>query len=224
MSVNEPADGFTIRISGLLEQTALQDTLQWLLDRCGSVGASEIKDVVRNAKRPTARAKLKTRKIVERMTGKPLESYKSQAMIEGTKREPFGRAAAEIKLGRPIMEIGIVRHPTIRWAHASPDGMLEDPATVEIKCPEHLAHMETLLTHEINRDHVTQMQWQMACTGVDAGFYGSWHPDFPPHLQLYIEKVERDQGMIDFLEQQVRDFLDEVETDIQALERAYKGA
>jgi putative phage-type endonuclease len=218
MSVNEPADGFTIRITGL------QDTPQWRQDRCGSVGASEIKDVVRNAKRPTARAKLKARKAIERMTGKPLESYKSQAMLEGLKREPFARGAAEIKLGRVIQEVGVVRHPTIRWAHASPDGMLEDPATVEIKCPEHLAHMETLLKQEIDHDYIIQMQWQMASTGVDAGFYVSWHPDFPPHLQLYIEKVERDQGMIDFLESQARDFLDEVETDIQALERAYKGA
>jgi putative phage-type endonuclease len=220
MSVNEPADGFMIRISGL-EQTALQDNPQWRQDRCGSVGASEIKDVVH--KRPTARAKLKARKIVERVTGKPLESYKSQAMIDGTKREPFARGAAEIKLSRPIMEVGIIRHPTISWAHASPDGMLEDPATVEIKCPEHLAHMETLLKQEIDHDYITQMQWQMACTGFDAGYYVSWHPDFPPHLQLYIEKVERDQGIINFLEHQVRDFLDEVETDIRALERAYKG-
>jgi len=215
--LRETPDAFSISIVG----AALQDDPQWLLDRCGSVGASEIKDLVRKTSTIAKRAKLKAKKVVERLTGKPVEGYQSQAMLEGKQKEPLARAAYELKEGYPVKEVGVVLHPTIKGTHASPDGLVGDDAVLEIKCPEHAAHLATLLERKLNPDYYTQVQWQMACTGRNWAHFVSYHPDFPPAMQLFIDHIPRDDDMIEMLEREVRAFLEELDQDIKALQRTY---
>ena len=223
MSITETADGFQIHITGA-EAPALQDTEQWRLDRCGSVGASEIADATRRLKNgaPAAtRAALMARKIAERLTGKPVSTYQSQAMLEGIEREPLARAAYELKFGVSVQETGIIKHPTIEWTHASPDGLIGDDAVLEIKNPQHAAHLETLLTKDIDLDYHKQIQWQLACTGREWAHYVSYCPDFPPTMQLYVQTIQRAPAIIHSLETEVLAFLSELEGKVAALREQY---
>ena len=98
----------------------------FLQARCGSVGASDVPNIIRKTKTGygASRANLMALKAVERLTGVPAETYQSAAMAQGLEREPLARAAyaflhdVEVEITDPI------RHPLIKGAHASPDGLI----------------------------------------------------------------------------------------------------
>jgi hypothetical protein len=177
----------------------VQGSPEWLQARIGSVGSSEMPDVMRkllkDGSRPAAYVNLMTRKAVERLTGKTINPYVTRAMMEGTVKEPEGRATYSFECDAPVQRMGLVRHPRIAGGHASPDGLVGDHGLVEIKCPEHTAHAATWITNVIDRDYLLQMQWQMACTERLWCDYVSYHPDFPAHRQLYVKRVEADKAM-----------------------------
>ena len=102
----------------------------WRLARCGSIGASEVPDVLRRGKNgaPSAsRASLLARKVAERLTGVPVNTYRSQAMQDGLDREAEARAAYELATCRVVDLCPMpITHPDIPGAHASPDGVVID--------------------------------------------------------------------------------------------------
>jgi putative phage-type endonuclease len=213
-----------IQTKGWKIPPAPQDTEQWRLDRCGSVGASEIADATRRLKNgsPAAtRASLMARKVAERLTGRPVRTFQSQAMLEGLQKEPMARAAYELKYGVAVTETGIVKHPSIQWTHASPDGFVGDDCVLEIKCPEHAAHLDTLLKCSIDPDYYIQIQWQMECAERRWAHFVSYHPDFPPSMQMYVQKITWDQGLAQELRIGVITFLEEIEIKLKDLRQQY---
>ncbi len=92
---------------------------------------------------------------------------------------------------------------------------------LEIKCPEHAAHLDTLLKCSIDPDYYIQIQWQMACAAREWAHFVSYHPDFPPSMQLYVQKITRDIHLISELEMGVRTFLEELETKLKDLRLQY---
>src|SRR3546814_21174021 len=86
---------------------------------------------------------------------------------------------------------------------ASPDGLVGNDGMLELKCPTTATHIETLLTKGIGDKYVVQMQWQMACAGRAWCDYASFDPRMPPDLQLFIQRVERDDQRIAALESAV---------------------
>jgi exodeoxyribonuclease (lambda-induced) len=201
----------------------VQNSPEWLQARCGSVGSSEIADVMRRLKNGEPAAgylNLMARKVAERLTGRPIGGYQSRAMLEGQIKEAAGRASYAF-VYEPVTLIGLVRHPTIAGAHASPDGLVGEHGLVEIKCPEHAAHVAVLLTGTIDRDYLYQMQWQMAVTGRRWCDFVSYHPDFPPDHELYVQRFDRDLVVQAAMEGELRLFLKALDgATAKVLERA----
>ena len=100
---------------------------------------------------------------------------------------------------------------------ASPDGLVDKDGQIEVKCPNSATHAKTLLAKKPDGKYITQMQWQMACTGRKWCDFVSFDPRFPEHLQLCVIRVERDDEMIASLEQEVTSFLAEVAQMVQQL-------
>ena len=94
----------------------------FLQARCGSVGASDVPNIIRRTKTGygASRANLMALKAVERLTGVPAETYQSAAMAQGLEREPLARAAYAFLRDVEVEITGPVRHPLIKAAHASP--------------------------------------------------------------------------------------------------------
>ena len=159
-----------------------QGTDEWRQARCGSVGASDAPRVVRRTKTGYSadRDSLMAAKVLERLTGVPVEIPKSAAMLQGTAREPEARMLYEMVRGVEVEQVGLVPHPLIKGAHASPDGYVSGTGLIEIKCPLPAAHLDTLITETISNDHFVQVQFQLACTGRHWCDYVSFNPDFPP--------------------------------------------
>ena len=190
-----------------------QRTTEWFQARLGKVTSSRVADVIAKTKTgySASRENYMAQLVVERMTNKISGSYTNAAMEWGVANEKFARAAYELKMDIMVDETGLVDHPTIPMAGASPDGLVGEDGLVEIKCPNTATHIETLLSGEPDAEYVKQMQWQMACTSRAWCDFVSFDPRMPENLRLFIKRVERDDSQIAELEEEVRKFLAELE-------------
>jgi putative phage-type endonuclease len=162
--------------------------------------------------------------IVERLTGVPQDTFQSLAMLHGIETEPLARAAYAFLTDTEVVEVGIVKHPTIAWAHASPDGLVGNPGLIEIKCPMSSTHIDTLLGAATPDKYIVQMQWQMACCGRAWCDWCSFDPRLPAAMQLHVRRVARDDKRIASLEKDVTDFLAELDEKLANLTRLYSVA
>lgn len=200
-----------------------QRTDEWFQARLGKVTASRVADVMAKTKTgySASRDNYMAQLIVERMTGKPSESFSNAAMEWGTEQEPFARAAYEAKFGALVEEVGFIQHPSIEMAGASPDGIVGN-GMVEIKCPNTATMIDILLEDKISDRYVKQMQWQMACAGKEWCDFVAFDPRLSDEMRLYVARIERNQRLIDEMEEQVRVFLAEVDRKVTLLREKWQ--
>lgn len=201
----------------------VQGTDEWRQARVGSLGASRLQDAIARTKTGygASRANLMAELVCERLTGQPATSFISAAMQHGTETEPEARAAYCFYTGHTIEEVGLIRHPKIEQSHASPDGLIGDDGMLEIKCPQPAAHLETLTSQEVPTKYMTQMMWQMACSGRQWVDYVSYSQSFPENMRLFIKRVARDEKRIAELESEVAAFLLEMAVKLSQLNSLY---
>lgn len=200
-----------------------QGTAEWHAARCGKVTASRVADVIAKTKSgPSAsRGNYMAELVCERLTGVVGDAFKSAAMEWGTAQEPHARAAYEAAGGVLVEEVGFVPHPTIEMSGASPDGIVNGEGLVEIKCPNTATHIDTLLSGKVPERYITQMQWQMACTGYPWCDFVSYDPRLPENMRLFITRIPRNDATIAFMEAEVRAFLAELDAKIADLKSQY---
>ena len=198
-----------------------QGTDEWFAIRCGKVTASRVADVIATTKSgySASRANYEAQLICEILTGKPAESFTNAAMQWGTETEPLARAQYELKTGNMVNQIGFVVHPIIEQAGASPDGLIGEDGCIEIKCPNTSTHLDTLLSQKVPSKYITQMTWQMVCTGRKWCDFVSYDPRLPENLQLYIERIELDEDYAKKLQNEVVMFLVEVNEKVEKLRK-----
>lgn len=197
-----------------------QRTDEWFAARIGKVTASRVADVIAKTKSGygAGRANYLADLVVERLTGQKAQGFSNAAMEWGTQTEPQARAAYSAKTGILVEEVGFIDHPTVAMSGASPDGFAEE-GLVEIKCPNTATHLEYILDGKPPQKYVTQMQWQMACTGRPWCDFVSFDPRLPERLQLLVVRVPRDDVYIAMLETEVKKFLAELDDNLNKLEK-----
>lgn len=203
-----------------------QGTDEWKLQRVGKVTASRIADLIAKTKSgySASRKNYLAQLVCEVMTGQAQESYTNGAMQWGIDKEPEAKAAYSFFTGNDVVNAEFVQHPAIPAAGASPDGYIGDDGLIEVKCPNTATHIETLISGTVDGKYITQMQWQMACTGRQWCDFVSFDPRMPPELSLFVKRVERDQKMIDELQREVLSFLNELNDTIQKLNQLKEAA
>lgn len=187
----------------------IQGTDEWRQARVGLVTASRVSDIIAKGKSGPSASRMNylAELACERLTGKPAESFHSKDMDRGNEIEPQARAAYAFMRDVDVTQVGLIMHPTISEAAASPDGLVGDDGLVEFKSPKMATHINTILTEKIPGEYLTQCQWQMSCSGRQWDDCVSFHPDMPPNLQLFVKRVPRDNTTIISLEVEVRSFL-----------------
>ena len=193
-----------------------QGTPEWFAARLGNVTASRVADVIAKTKSgySASRENYMAQLICERMTNTVAESYTNAAMQWGTETEPLARAAYESLADVLVDEVGYVQHPRIERAGASPDGLIGLFGLLEIKCPNTATHIDTLITEQVPTKYITQMQWQMACTGRQWCDFVSFDPRLPDGLQLFVKRVDASTEYITTLEEEVEKLLYELDNKI----------
>ena len=196
-----------------------QKSEEWFQARLGKVTASRVADVIAKTKSgySASRDNYMAQLICERLTGQQGESFTNAAMTWGTETEPLARSAFEAYADVMVEEVGFVPHPRIRDSGASPDGLVGLFGMLEIKCPNTATHIDTLLTQTVPGKYITQMQWQMACCERQWCEFVSFDPRLPQDLQLFVKRVEFNQTYVVMLEEEVINFLEELEIKVAKL-------
>lgn len=196
-----------------------QGTPEWFAARLGNVTASRVADVIAKTKSGYAasRDNYMAQLICERMTNTVAESFSSPAMQWGTETEPLARAAYESVADVLVDEVGYIAHPTIERAGASPDGLIGVFGLLEIKCPNTATHIDTLISEKVPTKYITQVQWQMSCTGRTWADFVSFDPRLPSGLQMFVKRVEFDAEYVAMLKEEVTKFLAELDAKISKL-------
>jgi putative phage-type endonuclease len=202
-----------------------QRSAEWFQCRLGKATASKIADIVAKTKSgySASRAKYAAQLVCERLTGVPTETFCSPAMQRGTDMEAAARDAYRQHSLNEVHECGFADHPTIAMSGASPDGLVDADGLVEIKCPDPHTHIDTLLNRAIPGRYVTQIQWQLACTGRKWCDFASFDDRLPETMQLFVARLHRDDALIAELEAEVTAFLAEVEGTVTQLRARYEG-
>lgn len=202
-----------------------QRTPEWFEERRGKVTASRIWDIlktIRSGAPAASRGNYAAQLVSERLTGKVHERFYSNEHMEwGQEQEPAAREAYTKLTGNEIVECGMIAHPTIANAGASPDGLVGEDGLVEVKCLLPKNHIALLLTEEIPEQYQYQMLWQLACTRRKWCDFISYDPTLPDHMQLFIKRFDFNDKEIKHLENEVEIFLNEVEATTESLRKKF---
>lgn len=203
----------------------IQGNEEWLQARCGVITASRIADIIAKTKtgESTSRANYRAQLVAERMTGMVQESYCNTAMEWGIAHEPFARVAYEIDQGVMVDECGLIMHPTIEHAGASPDGLVSETGLVEIKCPNTATHIGYILAGVPPAKYIPQMAWQLLCTDRMFCHFVSYDPRMPETEQYFCVLYLPDDEYLKMLETEVKKFDSEVEEMINKLKERRNG-
>lgn len=201
----------------------IQGSQDWIDARLGKVTSSRVADVIAKTKTGwgASRANYMAQLIAERLTGVAAEGYQNAAMAWGSATEAEARDAYSFRMDADVQEVGFIEHPTIAMAGASPDGLVGGDGLLELKCPQTATHLDTLISQTVPGKYVTQMMFQMACTGRKWVDFASYDPRLPEPMRLFVRRVERDDKVIAGLEREVTVFLAELDDKIAKLTGTY---
>jgi putative phage-type endonuclease len=200
-----------------------QRSPEWYAQRLGKATASRISDILATTKSGVSmlRTNYAAELIAERLTGVVVPGYTSAPMQWGIDNEAQAKALYSDRCGVVVADAEFIDHPEIMWAGASPDGYVDVDGLVEVKCPNTATHIDSLLGGKIAPNYLTQMQWQMACTGRLWCDFVSFDPRLPERMQLVVQRVPRDLSRVLELEGEVRTFLAEIAASVERLSGLY---
>ena len=215
--MNKLADKVVEQITG--QKTVEQGTDEWHQIRMGKVTASRVADILAKTKTgPSAsRVNYLIQLAIQQVTGVIEESYTNDAMTWGIENEAQARVAYEIATQSFVDQVAFVCHPAIKGFGASPDGLVGECGLVEIKCPQSATHWSYIKTNEPPTRYYIQMQAQMACTGRQWCDFVSFDPRMPERSQLLIIRVPRNVEFIAKMEAEIKEFLNEVEAEVNLM-------
>ena len=212
-----------------------QRTPDWFAKRLGKLTASKLADAIARTRTGygASRINYMTDLMIEQLTGRPTPYYCSQSMQWGTDQEaPAGSLYEQVTL-EEVIQVGLIDHPTIPMTAASPDGLIGDDGLIEIKCPNSATHAQFVIDRKIPDKYIKQMMWQMECTGRQWCDFVSYDPRFHPDFDadnplvplfskhtLVVERVERDDKLLDELRAEVVKFLAELDDLVQSFREA----
>lgn len=148
--------------------------------------------------------------IVQRMIGVEIEDYVSAAMQWGIDNEPLAMEAYETAEVVQTEEKERITHPEYDYISGEPDGLVGNDGVVEIKCPNSNNHFKNLLEGEQVDKYMYQMQGYMWLTDRQWCDFVSFDPRYPKKYELYIQRIDRDQELIDQLEERCVEFWNEL--------------
>lgn len=191
-------------------QSEVQGSPEWHAARSGCITASRMGDLIwtpgqvfKSGPRkgqpkppPEGRNTYINQLVAEIITGRAVDQVRAQALEYGHEIEPFSRAAYETEFGVLVQACGFIRHPEFPFIGASPDFLVGEDGGGEIKSPMSIVvHAETL-RNGLPDEHIEQIQGGLWVTHRQWWDFVSFHPAFPPGLDLYVQRVERDNDKI----------------------------
>jgi hypothetical protein len=143
----------------------------------------------------------------ERLTGEKQETYTNGDMERGKELEQEAREYYEELNSCIVQQIGFAKLNDDTGA--SPDGLIDNDGTIEIKCPKTTTHLDTILSDSIDTRYIPQIQgqlWVLDRKWCDFISYDPRVKDMP----IFIKRVYRDETYISNLKSEVEIFAEQL--------------
>lgn len=181
----------------------IQQSPEWYAARLGMVTASNFNKAVSSGR---GSAPSKTRKdymkalVYERIHGIPFpQKFKgNSAMDHGTETEDEARCYFASLMREDIKQVGFIEYnDDIGF---SPDGLMGDDTTLEIKCPELLTYMDYIEAGRIDfgslsKAYRDQVQGGLFVTGRKYCYFVLYDARYPSRPCMYV-RFDRDEDYI----------------------------
>jgi len=149
----------------------------------------------------------------EVILGRCVETYQSQSMANGLVMESEARSFYEFTTGSKITEVGFCITDDGKCG-SSPDGLINDDGSLEIKCPEIHTHVGYMLNPEsLRTSYFQQCQGQLFVTGRKWADLISYFAGLKP----VIVRIERDDEFLKLLEIELQIFCEKLTETIEKL-------
>lgn len=216
----------------LISSEVEQGSDQWFEERLGKATASMFKVVVardRYGKPYKGYYDYMLELVVERITNNA-KRFNSKITDWGKDNEaPAADLYEELHPDSEVRECGFIEHPTLA-AGASPDRLIDEDGTMEIKAPQSTTFVKYMLSHipddspHVNvrnaakittedwKYYYDQIQGQLWITGRKWNDHVIFDPAMPENVQLSVTRIERDDKYItEILEPRIIEFLKSVD-------------
>lgn len=171
-----------------------QRTPEWYAIRRGVLSASDAATIAANG---TGLETLCLRKALEIATDRSEDSFTNSDIERGIELEHEARSLYELQTGNLVKEVGFIKQT--EFVGCSPDGLVGEEGMTEFKCLNDINHFKRVLGYTISREHRYQCQMQMMIANRKWNDYTCYNRNFPLNSQLVIERVYRDEDMIEEL-------------------------
>jgi hypothetical protein len=163
-----------------------QGTMEWDRIRIGRFTSSQNWRLIVEPKEKSRKISVETEnyvmeKVAEVMTGQCKQQGYAFPLVYGTENEPIARGHFIEKTGHKVETVGFF--PYTDHAGGSPDGIVNDNAILEIKCPYDSRVMLDYLMlndqYDLKRDfreHYWQCVNNMIFTGKEFGYFVAFDP------------------------------------------------
>ena len=202
---------------------------EWFTARRGMITASKIKKELLAKKTTKAYQDFRTKCLVYRLGESDLDSeareqgFLSKEVQRGIELEPEARQQYEFMTDVDVIEPGFIKHPTLPYCGASPDGLVGEDGLIEIKCRNLTAHVDFLINRTIPSEYMYQMQFQMMCTGRKWCDYVSYDNRVSLFPSIDWQRVYPNPDMIEEITAAVHEFNSDVDQLKAAFEEKAKG-
>lgn len=189
-----------------------QNSEEWVRARLGIPTASEFKSILAKGEGKMRRGYL-YKLAGERLTGEPADNYTNAHMERGHAMEDEARRLYSFMADVEPERVGFLRRDGVG---CSPDSLVGDDGMLEIKTRLPHLQIELLVADRVPPEHMAQLQgllWVSGRAWVD--FVSFW-----PRLPLYRARVERVEGYIATLADEVGRFCRELDDLTERMVRA----
>ena len=184
----------------------VQRSVEWYQQRLGRFTGSEIIRLLgklTTQKGQDAFESYCMEKASESVFGMIEDDYVSFDMQRGIENEPYAYDEFWEQMGElfiPVRKVDFV--PYGDHAGASPDGIVGESDTLEIKCPTMNNFTKFYLKPIVPEKHYNQIQMQLLCLGGDKGYYFNYaiHHGKPYSFNL---EIARDEELIKLMKERI---------------------
>lgn len=197
-----------------------QRSPEWFAARLGRLTGSRAGDVLATIKsgEAAARRDYRLQLVCERLTGQLQEDgFVNAVMQRGIDLEPVAFAAYEGITGNLVQRSGFLRSTNI-MVGCSLDGHIGNfEGILELKCPKSATHLKYWQSMAPPVEHMPQILHNLWITGAQWCDFVSFDDRFPPRLQLFRVRVERNEKIIEGYAHKALAFLEEVDVEAAAV-------
>jgi putative phage-type endonuclease len=144
----------------------------------------------------------------ELLDKKLTQRFMTNVFVEhGNKYEDEARDAAMDALGKQSLDFGMIRHPSLPWLGASPDGITTDGIMVEIKNPLR----RKIIPGEVPHHYFPQVQVQMEVCDIEETLFIQYMPASLTKGKPFMDItwVKRDREWFENAKPTLKSFFDE---------------